>query len=79
MIFNRGFTEVGGRTADHLQKVELAIIDNNKCRSLYDDQENYNIDDTQLCAGELAGGKDTCQVNIIMISYKKKSKSCRKA
>jgi prostasin len=55
-----GFTEVGGNTADILQKVELSIIDNKRCNELYNDPENYDIDGTQICAGELAGGKDTC-------------------
>lgn len=58
----RGFTEVGGQTADLLQKVELSIIDVPHCKQLYNDQEYYDIDETQICAGELDGGKDTCQV-----------------
>lgn len=62
-----GYTEFGGQTSDVLQKVELSIIDVDQCRRLYDDQDNYGIDDTQLCAGELEGGKDTCQVRITSI------------
>lgn len=65
----RGFTEVGGRTADVLQKVELSIIPNQKCRDIYKDVDSYNINNKQLCAGEQAGGKDTCQVNNFKLKF----------
>ncbi|CRL05180.1 CLUMA_CG018056, isoform A [Clunio marinus] len=55
-----GYTEVAGSTSDILQKVQLDIIDNQKCKSVYDDEDNYKIYDSQMCAGVLAGGKDTC-------------------
>lgn len=47
-----GYTEVGGSTSNILQKVQLDIIDNQKCKEVYDDEENYNIFNSQLCAGE---------------------------
>lgn len=46
------------RFSDHLQKVELTIFDNDKCQQIYN---NTSIDDSKLCAGELEGGKDTCE------------------
>lgn len=46
------------RTSDHLQKVELSIFGNDECQQIY---SNTTIDESKLCAGELEGGKDTCQ------------------
>lgn len=58
-----GFLGVGQLTSDILQKVELNIIPLQQCKNLYNDQSNkYNLNTDQLCAGELAGGKDTCGV-----------------
>lgn len=57
---------MAGRTADILQKVELDVIENIQCgrllQLLFDSPNDYAVDETQLCAGELIGGKDTCQV-----------------
>jgi hypothetical protein len=53
-------------TSNILLKVGLKIIDNSVCRDVYQD-ERYLQDgliDSQLCFGDLTGGKDTCQVNI---------------
>jgi hypothetical protein len=53
-------------TSNVLLKVGLKIIDNSVCRDVYQD-ERYLQDgfiDSQLCFGDLTGGKDTCQVNI---------------
>lgn len=47
-----GYTEVGGSTSNILQKVQLDIIENQKCKEVYNDDENYNIFNSQLCAGE---------------------------
>lgn len=55
-----GYIEVGGSTSDILQKVQLDIIDNEQCSQLYNDEDNYHIYPSQLCAGVLKGGKDTC-------------------
>lgn len=55
-----GYTEVGGSTSDVLQKVQLDIISNQQCSTLYNDDDNYRIFTSQICAGVLAGGKDTC-------------------
>lgn len=55
-----GYTEVGGSTSDVLQKVQLDIIPNQQCSALYNDEDNYRIFSSQICAGVLKGGKDTC-------------------
>jgi secreted trypsin-like serine protease len=69
-----GFLETGGRIADVLQKVELSVIPNNQCKEIYKDQaDDYKINGKQLCAGELAGGKDTCQVRIYIDKNYEKS------
>jgi hypothetical protein len=48
--------------------VELNIYDNRVCAQSYDQVTalrglNRGIIESHLCAGELAGGKDTCQVS----------------
>jgi len=48
-----GYTEVAGPTSDELLKVELDIIPNDRCSAIFNDESNYNIDNTQLCAGVL--------------------------
>lgn len=42
-------------------KVELDIIDNNLCNSFFEDGKlDRGIENSQICAGVLAGSKDTC-------------------
>jgi hypothetical protein len=42
-------------------KVELDIIDNNLCNTFFDDGKlDRGIINSQMCAGILAGSKDTC-------------------
>lgn len=60
VCLKKGFTEVGGTTSDILQKVQLDIIPNQNCSNLYNDEDNYRIFPSQVCAGVLKGGKDTC-------------------
>ncbi len=51
----KGTTSSGGSTATLLQNVKLTVYNNSIC-------SNYgNLNNHQLCAGEYAGGKDTCQ------------------
>lgn len=51
--------------SDKLLKVPLGILDNSVCTKRYP-FHNRTLPDgirpTMLCAGELKGGKDTCQV-----------------
>nr|CAD7461208.1 unnamed protein product [Timema tahoe] len=54
--------------SDILLKVSLSIIPNNQCNQMYHSETKTNalaqgILPSMLCAGELAGGKDTCQVS----------------
>uniref|UniRef100_A0A8D8RL55 Serine protease snake n=2 Tax=Cacopsylla melanoneura TaxID=428564 RepID=A0A8D8RL55_9HEMI len=54
----------GDRSSDVLLKVGLGFIENNKCAALYRSEQssslNKGIIESQLCAGELDGGYDTC-------------------
>lgn len=54
-----GLTEAFGEGSDELLKVGLDIINNDDCNHYLDDLDNKIID-TQMCAGELKGGKDSC-------------------
>uniref|UniRef100_A0A2A4JQ23 trypsin n=1 Tax=Heliothis virescens TaxID=7102 RepID=A0A2A4JQ23_HELVI len=52
------------QTAKELQKVSLSILDNTFCNNtlaLFFNRNWHGFEPTQLCAGELRGGKDTCQ------------------
>lgn len=50
-----GLTEsVSSKNSDIMQKVELSIIENDKCNEIFVD-DDVNLDDSQVCAGELAG------------------------
>jgi hypothetical protein len=56
------------KQSDVLLKVGLSIIDNKLCTELYEldgiTRELRNgIVPSMMCAGELEGGKDTCQVS----------------
>lgn len=55
--------EFGGEKSDDLLKVSLDIISNYRCSPMYEPSKRLSagIVDTQMCAGYLAGGKDTCQ------------------
>jgi secreted trypsin-like serine protease len=59
-----GTLEYASLTSDVLRKVELDILETRQCNSLLMDSLNLShdklVDDTQLCAGVLSGGKDTC-------------------
>lgn len=56
-----GYTEAAGQTSDELMKVELDIIGNNVCNNYFEEGKlDRGIIDSQMCAGVLAGFKDTC-------------------
>ncbi|XP_049884268.1 venom protease-like [Pectinophora gossypiella] len=49
-------------TSKDLQKVSLSLLENDYCGTLLPTNRNWaGFRPTQLCAGELRGGKDTCQ------------------
>lgn len=49
----------GGRTNYEMKQVDLPFLSDNRCLAKF---SRYNSD-LQLCAGEVGGYKDTCQVN----------------
>jgi secreted trypsin-like serine protease len=57
-----GYTEaLSGLTSEELMKVELDLINNRECNNLLEDAKlDDGIVDSQICAGVLTGGKDTC-------------------
>lgn len=55
-----GVTE-SRQTSDELLKADLDIIDNKSCNEILRKKRfNVRIEDSQMCAGVLSGGKDTC-------------------
>lgn len=63
-----GYTETAGQTSDELLKVELNIIDNNKCGKFFEDAKlDEGIIGTQMCAGILSGSRDTCNGGELII------------
>lgn len=57
-----GQLEFAGNRSNDLRKVALNIIDNIHCQQLYERSKTLRIGivRSQLCAGYLEGGKDTC-------------------
>lgn len=49
-----------------LMKVRLDLVDMAKCLKTFEDDE-FVIDDRQICAGNLTGGSDTCQGGNLMM------------
>ncbi|VVC36247.1 Serine proteases, trypsin family, serine active site,Peptidase S1, PA clan,Serine proteases, trypsin [Cinara cedri] len=60
-----GSIQYGDQSSEDLLKVDINIIDNAKCNQLYESEKkrktlNRGIIDSMICAGDLAGGHDTC-------------------
>lgn len=54
-----GTTQQGGAVSTRLRNVRLTIYDHRRCDDVLPQAvKNWH---SQLCAGELAGGRDTCQ------------------
>jgi len=53
-----GTTSEGGHLAKTLQKVDVPVVSDKKCRHYYGADE---IKDSMICAGYDKGGKDSCQ------------------
>lgn len=51
-----------------LMKVRLDLVDMNKCLKTFED-DDFVIDDRQICAGNLTGGSDTCQGGNLTIKH----------
>lgn len=58
------FTE--GPTSTRLLQVQLPVIDNADCKKAFINKKSV-IDDKVLCAGDMKGVKDSCQVLIFYI------------
>lgn len=60
------------KASDFLQHAEIDIIDETKCKSFYERAKGRHLSDgvinEQICAGDLNGGKDTCQVSWTKIT-----------
>ena len=58
------FLEFSGDNSKKLMKVALNLYDNSECSRSYRNDKNLprGISSSMLCAGELSGGRDTCQV-----------------
>ena len=56
-------TEFGGSGSQDLLKVKLHLFDNSACQEEYsgDRKLSNGIINSQLCAGDESGEKDTCQ------------------
>lgn len=61
----------GETSSDDLLKVVLNIIDNKQCNSLYgtDTKLKNGITNDMVCAGELSGKRDTCQVCNLLVRF----------
>ena len=54
-----GTVQVDGKASNTLQNVKLTIYNSSMCKLVgLGSRKNWN---TQICAGEYMGGKDTCQ------------------
>ncbi|XP_075989698.1 venom protease-like [Anticarsia gemmatalis] len=60
-----GVTDTRTReTSNELKKVSLSIFNNRECDKLLENEHSrkfHGVVETQMCAGELRGGVDTCQ------------------
>jgi trypsin len=56
-------SEGGSKMSTQLRSVELDSVERSRCNKLLNklNPKAYNLTDSVVCAGVLAGGKDTCQ------------------
>ena len=58
-IVGWGTLSEGGSSPDNLQNTKITVYSENSCSNVYPNVvKNWN---SQVCAGNIAGGKDTCQ------------------
>lgn len=57
-----GYTDNLGESSKVMRQVTLDLIDQKSCNDLvtHNRRLKFGVTDTQICAGVLAGGKDTC-------------------
>lgn len=63
-----GVIEYSGSNSEELMKVQLDLLDNSNCIKAFEDDGQIEINNSQICAGVLAGGKDTCQGGDLKIT-----------
>lgn len=60
-----GRLKEGGKSSNVLQELQLPILDNSECKEQYRKQNKLyseeQFGDAVICAGNLAGGQDSCQ------------------
>ena len=54
---------------DVLMEVQIPVVSPKKCLSAYKDFKHLRIDDSVLCAGLDAGGKDACRVTRLTCTF----------
>ena len=60
-----GKDRINGAIQDEMKEVELTVVDNRHCQSMYGLIFNIPIEKYHLCAGPVvSGGKGTCVVSI---------------
>lgn len=68
-----GKTQEGGNSANVLQELQITVLTNEECKAKYKLinklVSEQQFDNAVLCAGELIGGKDSCQVCDIDICW----------
>lgn len=62
-----GYTKTYATTSDELMKVDLDVVNNDNCRQQVKSKMiKLGVISSQLCAGVLKGGKDTCNGGKMM-------------
>lgn len=57
LVLGWGTTSESGRLSSTLMEVEVPLVSKKTCQRAYPDE----LDDSMICAGYAAGGKDSCQ------------------
>lgn len=68
-----GKTQEGGNSANILQELQITVLTNEECKAKYKLigklVSEQQFDKAVICAGELIGGKDSCQVCVIEMFF----------
>lgn len=68
-----GTLKEDGSPSCTLQEVDLRVMSNEECKNTNYDESV--ISDKMLCAGDVLGGKDSCQVKIVLKKFLSKKLS----
>ena len=58
-VIGWGYTSDGGFESEQLRGVGITVHNNDFCEGYYD----MDFDDSQICAGHIPGGLDSCQAS----------------